>query len=405
MSYDFTPDYSLDSGSGGLGLSANSGGLGLQAPTDWGYNPAFDFSGGGYVPTTSYELGSIFSGPSSGLSFGSSGEGLTATPSESGYDLGNGATGLGFSGFESPETSGFMDEDGRKMLMTLVSKMNPNIGKGLAVANAAQQAGKGSFAGLAGLFNPIAGIATAAAEGKNTAPASFGLAGGMMAGPLGAMIGNTVGNNLAGFVQPGYQGSFAQPNESVNNNSIGLSDIVKTLGGVYSSVQGANDARALTGGAPSSANITANVQTQLGEMFGPNSALAQQMRQQIERKDAAAGRRSQYGPREAQLAAEMAKLQASAAPALLNAQSNLATAQGSSAKDALAISQAQRNKENATLSMLFELGQKGGLFKGLEGMFGGSQQQVPQLSLPEQQYDMTNYVNPNTLWPIGDGEY
>jgi hypothetical protein len=55
-------------------------------------------------------------------------------------------------------------------------------------------------------------------------------------------------------------------------------------------------------------------QSQLQSLFSPNSPYAQQMRQRVERKDAAAGRRSQYGPREAQLAAMLAERQAATMP-------------------------------------------------------------------------------------------
>lgn len=51
---------------------------------------------------------------------------------------------------------------------------------------------------------------------------------------------------------------------------------------------------------------------QLNGLFAPDSPYAQMMRQQMERKDAAGGRRSQYGPRETQLAALLAQHQANA---------------------------------------------------------------------------------------------
>lgn len=50
---------------------------------------------------------------------------------------------------------------------------------------------------------------------------------------------------------------------------------------------------------------------QLADLFSPNSPYAQQLRQQLDRRDAAAGRRSQYGTRETELAAQLAKQQAS----------------------------------------------------------------------------------------------
>lgn len=55
-------------------------------------------------------------------------------------------------------------------------------------------------------------------------------------------------------------------------------------------------------------------QDSLSNIFSPNSPYAQQARQAMERKDAAAGRRSQYGPREAQLAALLSERQAATMP-------------------------------------------------------------------------------------------
>jgi hypothetical protein len=52
----------------------------------------------------------------------------------------------------------------------------------------------------------------------------------------------------------------------------------------------------------------------LASLFSPDSPYAQMARQKMERKDAAAGRRSQYGPREMQLAALLADRQSSTMP-------------------------------------------------------------------------------------------
>lgn len=54
----------------------------------------------------------------------------------------------------------------------------------------------------------------------------------------------------------------------------------------------------------------------LQNLYGPNSPYAQQMRQKLERQDAAAGRRSQIGSREVELAARLADSQARMAPQL-----------------------------------------------------------------------------------------
>lgn len=52
--------------------------------------------------------------------------------------------------------------------------------------------------------------------------------------------------------------------------------------------------------------------------FAPGSAYEQTLRKQLERKDAAAGRRSQYGPREVELQAQLAKLQSGQGQTLMD---------------------------------------------------------------------------------------
>lgn len=56
-------------------------------------------------------------------------------------------------------------------------------------------------------------------------------------------------------------------------------------------------------------NQTQGTLNTLNNLYGPTSPYATQMRQQLERRDAAAGRRSQYGPREAELAAKLTQAQ------------------------------------------------------------------------------------------------
>ena len=57
-----------------------------------------------------------------------------------------------------------------------------------------------------------------------------------------------------------------------------------------------------------------NMAGRLGSMFSENSPYATQLRQQLERRDAAAGRRSQYGPREVELQAKLAAMANQIAP-------------------------------------------------------------------------------------------
>ncbi len=61
-----------------------------------------------------------------------------------------------------------------------------------------------------------------------------------------------------------------------------------------------------------------NLTTQLNALSDPNSAYMQMARQAIERKDAAAGRRSQWGDREVQLAGTLADYVGKYAPGLQN---------------------------------------------------------------------------------------
>jgi hypothetical protein len=68
-------------------------------------------------------------------------------------------------------------------------------------------------------------------------------------------------------------------------------------------------------------NLAAQQQQQiqsLTDLYGPNSPYAQTMRQQLDRRDAASGRRSQYGPREVELMSKLAGSQAQTNQSVLN---------------------------------------------------------------------------------------
>jgi hypothetical protein len=93
-------------------------------------------------------------------------------------------------------------------------------------------------------------------------------------------------------------------------------------------------------------------------MYGPNSAYAQQMRQQLERRDAASGRRSQYGPREVELQAKLAEMASKYGPGV--AESNLnAQKQGT-------------NNTNNMLNLLLKAGQETGAFGKLGDLFSST---------------------------------
>lgn len=75
---------------------------------------------------------------------------------------------------------------------------------------------------------------------------------------------------------------------------------VGTAGGLYNMFRSYQNANNMAG--------------RLGSMFSGNSPYATQLRQQLERRDAAAGRRSQYGPREVELQAKLAAMANQIAP-------------------------------------------------------------------------------------------
>ena len=78
--------------------------------------------------------------------------------------------------------------------------------------------------------------------------------------------------------------------------------LVQTGAGLLAGLQGSRNASNLR-------DQTQGTLNTLNQLYSPNSPYAQQLRQQLERRDAAAGRRSQYGPRETELAAKLTQLQ------------------------------------------------------------------------------------------------
>lgn len=88
----------------------------------------------------------------------------------------------------------------------------------------------------------------------------------------------------------------------------------------------------------------------LNSLYSPNSPYAQVMRQQLDRRDAASGRRSQYGPREVELQAKLAAQQG---------QANLAGLQALYSPQAMQLAQRQANTspKSSTLNTLGYLNQ------------------------------------------------
>jgi hypothetical protein len=105
----------------------------------------------------------------------------------------------------------------------------------------------------------------------------------------------------------------------------------------------------------------------LQSMYGPNSAYAQQMQKTLEARDAASGRRSQYGPRSVELQAALAAANSRNAPTLAGLHQQQAT---------------QRWKQQQALMFLYQqMGGAKGIGRGLNSMF--PQAPMPDFSTPQ----------------------
>ena len=139
----------------------------------------------------------------------------------------------------------------------------------------------------------------------------------------------------------------------------------------------------------------------LAAMYGPDSPYAQQLQQTLARKDAAAGRNSQYGPRTVQLQAmladkgsQYAQQQAAMAQAYNTARSN-ANQQRINATTGQAQVQGQQ------LGSLFNLGEKSGLLPAInQGISNMAQPYIDKMKtglgdlFNSQGYSGTTATNP-----------
>lgn len=368
--------YGIGGGSGS-GLGFSGGGDASSSGYDFGYNPTFsDYS---FSPSTNFSLDSIY-GQDTGLGLNQFGSVGLSFPSS------GTSTGLGLGGNEPGETS-FWDGNMGKFLKGLgMFAINTNpLGRALSTAYGVGKAATsgnygqavGGLVGAAtgnGLLGTAAGLGTDAMMGKDVGDkaktalgSGFGAAlGGSMAGPVGGYVGGTLGAAAARTAPAGT----SSPTNGDTSGKMGLPELAAaTLGSLWLNNQASKDAKTAA-----NAMSVQNVQNQLSEMFGPNSSYAQTLKQELERKDAAAGRRSQYGAREVELQARLAQLQAQSAPGLINAYTTAAQQQ-------LAAAQAKRAKQAQMLSGLYALGKDSGALNSLNNLFS-------QPSLPSVDYSL-----------------
>lgn len=356
--------------SGGGGLGDSYGGVGGY---DFGYNPSFDNYS--YSPSTSYSLGEAFT-QDTGLGFTPTGNLGLSLPST------GTSTGLGLGGDEAADV-GFWDGNMGKFLKGLgmfAVNMNPTtrtlataygIGKALTSGEYGQAAG--GLVGAAtgnGLLGTAVGLGTDAAMDKDVsqrAKTAFGgnlgaMFGGQVAGPVGGFIGGNLGamaaNNMTGYngtTSPvgGVSGGTEKGGQQLSKPEL----VAATLGQLWLNDRSSRDAKTAA-----NAMSLQNVQNQMNELYGQNSAYATQLKQELARKDAAAGRRSQYGAREVELQAKLAAMQAEAMPRFMSA--NVATSQAQ-----LAAAQAQRIRQAQMLSGLFNLGKEYNVYDKLGDLF------------------------------------
>lgn len=360
-------------GSYGLGLNTSSSGGGFYdangnynlAPSWWGH-PAFSspsqnsydtgFSGGQTMGPLSYG----FDAP------GSSGLGLSAPSQELGFTgnigltMPSGTTGYGLSGNDDPNPGFWGSDFGKKLKQVglFALRVHPATRTPMAVYGALDSLfngqpgqGLGTLVGMA-TKNPLAGglvnLGVDAFNGKPVAGQMGsrigGMAGGMTGGPVGAALGSMAGSAIGQGYDQGRTGPA--PASQAGNQDRQPGD---TLGAGLTSLaalwmankqnktaqqyrdQQAQQAQTLQqmfaqqqGQMPKppgmrSPNLGA-VRAQMESMFGAGSKTAATLRTQLERKDAASGRRSQYGPREVELLARLAQLRAQAEPSYMNAE-------------------------------------------------------------------------------------
>lgn len=301
----------MEGGGGDMGGPNDSGfgtaGDGTDTGADAGYGgfaDAFGDTGGYSVAPQFSDLSSILDGI-----FGNPDAGpMSMDSSQQSLDLGS-----LFSDNQSNEFS--WGKLGKAMLsiLSMVDKTGvlsqANQKAGLAFSNnpgkATAQAG---LATLAGMVNPALGFAVGLANK------------GGLTDSITSQFGNTVG----------LQGG--QPADG------GMSGMMEGLAGMYAANRGMNDSGKMLGS--------------LQSLYSQDSPYAQAMRQNLQRRDAAGGRRSQYGPREVELQAKLAQMASSQIPAMSQLQ--------------------QRQNINRAIMMQQGLGafNKMGGLQGLKDLFG-----------------------------------
>jgi len=234
-----------------------------------------------------------------------------------------------------------------KGLMGLMSSQAQNaLGKGLGIPN-----------GTLGIM----GLANNAGKGPAAAGQGFGsIAGGMLGTAVAGPIGGAIGSSLGGSLGESALGGVTGAGQGMGPSNGATGDTAGNAGG-NSGFDWGSLGQGLAGmymGNRSNNQYSGAINS-INDLYGVNSPYAQNMRQQLERRDAASGRRSQYGNREVELAGNLAQAQGQAltSPGYANLmqQRNIQQNQGL----------------NTLLTLLSKSGALKGIGGGLQGLFGG----------------------------------
>lgn len=338
-----------------IDYGSNLGGFGgLYGSTDFSNtNPSFDLNSWGVSPDFSTGIGfNDFMGANDyGLSYDGSG----MFPSTNDAASANAASSWPY----DVSNTSFDSQDPWDKLKGLAGDYNSAMSSPLA-------RGATTLMGLTGNSIPGLGYVNLASNAiQNPAGTAVGVGGALaqsaLLGPVGGLM-NMFGVNLPKMAynylnnsymgEPRYGTTAADQQTAQNQGNSAMSQGIQGalglgagLAGLYSGIQGAR-----------SANATAN---SLSGMYGQNSPYAQQLRQQLARQDAAAGRRSQYGTREVELQARLAGMANQAAPNILAAQNQRY------------MNMARIANTIGGLSKLYPQISQG--LNGLSGLFSGSQ--------------------------------
>jgi len=113
-----------------------------------------------------------------------------------------------------------------------------------------------------------------------------------------------IGGAWAGGGGSSSNSLFSKLREMLPSGPTEALKMASSLGGLYSNYQ-------------SNRNFS-NLASNLAGLYGPGSAYEEQLRKELQRRDAAAGRRSQYGPRAVELQARLAQLASGQSQSLAN---------------------------------------------------------------------------------------